>query len=295
MRSASSSGAPGTSGAAVVVAIVLAWTAPIAAAQVPPILTIEDASVTEGNAGTTVLTLRYALNQPTSTPVTGFVEVTPLTGAAFRPAIGGIACGGPGVDYVRLGGLLLLMQPDQANPPQGAVSITVCGDVFAEPDEHLWVRLGGIQGAQCFEGTCDGIGTIRNDGDTTPLPPSTFAVSDAAVTEPATGTKSVSFTVSLGSANPNRVEVDYRTIDGTARSTGPGTGPWTCPLIDYLGKTGRLVFQSGEVSKTVTTSICGGDSTSESNETFTLRLANPVGTTIADSSGTATIRNFKLG
>ncbi len=105
---------------------------------------------------------------------------------------------------------------------------------------------------------------------------------DAAVTEPATGTKSVGFTVSLGSASSNRIEVDYRTMDETARSTGPGTGPWTCPVVDDL-------------SETVTTSICGGDSTSESNETFTLRLANPVGTTIADSSGVATIRNFKLG
>lgn len=294
MQSPGSAAARPTRSAAAALASVLAWAIPAATAQVPPILTISDASVVEGNAGTTLLTLSYALNKPTSTPVTGFVEVTPLTGAAFRPPIGGTACGDPGVDYVRLGGLLLMMQPDLAKPPQGAVTITVCGDAFTEPDEHLFVRLGGIQGADCFEGTCDGIGTIRNDGDATPMPPATLAVSDVTVTEPTTGTKSMSFKVSLGSASLNPVAVNYRTADGTARATGSGTGPWTCPLIDYMSKRGQLEFASGEVTKSVTTTICGGDSTSEGSETFFLDLTNATGTTIADPRGVATIRNGGL-
>lgn len=300
----------GTLRATLISASVLAWTASPVAAQVPPVLSITDATVVEGNAGTTQLAFTLAVNQPLGGTVSGVVSVIGLSGASFRPAIRGQACGDPGVDYVWAadgpfqmtqtfstlpGGTYLNANPDPSVPPSAVLTIVVCGDLFTEPDEHLFVALQNVQGAQCFEGTCDGIGTIRNDGDTTPMPPSTLAVSDTTVTEPASGPKSVSFTVSLGSASASRVEVDYATADGTARSTGPGTGPWTCPLIDYFTKSGRLVFQSGEVRKTVTTSVCGGDSTGESNETFVLRLTNAQGTTIADASGTATIRNFKLG
>jgi hypothetical protein len=281
------------------VSAILAWailsSAATVLAQVPPVLTISDATVAEGNAGTTVLTLPYALNQPTSTTVTGYVEVTPLTGAAFSPAVGGAACGDTGVDFVRLNGLLLMMQPDPLKPPRGAITITVCGDVFTESDDHLWVRLRGIQGAQCYEGTCDAIGTIRNDGDTTPMPPSTFSIADVSVTEPVTGTHGVTFTVSLGSASSVPLQVDYRTVDGTARSTGAGTGPWACPMIDYQARSGTLQFPSGVVRKTVTTNVCGGDSSSEGNETFFLDLSNvSPGTAIADARGIATIRDGGL-
>jgi hypothetical protein len=264
-----------------------------AMAQVPPILTIRDASVVEGNAGTTTtLSFRYELNQPTSTLVTGGIEVIGLTGAAFNPAIGGGKCGDPGIDYKVLGGLLLYMSPNPTVAPSGAVSLTVCGDSYAEPNEHVFIRFVGVQGAQCFEGTCDGIGTIVNDGDKTAMPASTLSVSDPVVSEPITGTSNVTFTVSLGSASLNDISVAYRTVDGSARSTGSGSGPWTCPMIDYFSKSGTLPFPSGVVRKTVTTAVCGGDSTSESNETFRLTLSNASGTTIADAAGTATIRNF---
>ncbi len=222
----------------------LDWvTVPTASAQVPPTLTVIDASVVEGNTGTTTLTFRYSLDRTTSTPVTGAIEVIPLTGAAFRPAIGFKDCGNTGVDYKVLGGTLLMMQPNLNQPPEGAVSVTVCGDIYSEPDEHVLIRFIGVQGAQCFEGTCDGIGTIRNDGDTTPMPPSTLSVNDPVVTEPLTGTRSISFKISLGSANFDPVDVQYRTVDGSARATGPGSGPWTCPLIDYFSKNGQHTFQ----------------------------------------------------
>ncbi len=273
------------------VAVMMASAAPTASAQVPPTLTVTDASVVEGNTGTTTLTFRYSLNQTTSTPVTGAIEVIPLTGAAFRPAIGFKACGDPGVDYKVLGGTLLMMQPNLNQPPEGAVSVTVCGDIYSEPDEHIFIRFIGVQGAQCFEGTCDGIGTILNDRDTTPMPPSTLSVNDPVVTEPLTGTRSVAITVSLGSASSNVIDVEYRTVDGSARATGPGSGPWACPLIDYFSKNGKLTFQSGEVRKTVTTNVCGGDSSSESNETFKLLLENANGTQADDPVGVATIRN----
>ena len=275
------------------VAVMMASAVSTASAQAPPTLTVTDASVVEGNTGTTTLTFRYSLNRTTSTPVTGAIEVIPLTGAAFRPAIGFKDCVNAGVDFKVLGGLLLMMQPNLNQPPEGAVNVTVCGDIYSEPDEHVFIRFIGVQGAQCFEGTCDGIGTIRNDGDNTPMPPSTLSVNDPVVMEPSIGTRSMSFTVSLGSASSNAIDVRYRTVDGSARATGPGSGPWTCPLIDYFSKNGRLTFQSGEVRKTVTTNVCGGDSVSESDETFKLLLENANGTQIDDPVGIATIRNLQ--
>ena len=279
------------SSAALVVAGLVA--AATASSQVPPTLTIRDASVIEGNTGATTLTFRYSLDRTTSTPVTGAIEVIPLRGAAFRPAIGFKDCGNAGVDYKVLGGTLLMMQPNMTQPPEGAVSVTVCGDIYSEPDEHILIRFIGVQGAQCFEGTCDGIGTIRNDGDTTPMPPSTLSVNDPVVTEPLTGKKDVTFKIRLGSASLDDVSVDYRTVDGSARATGSGSGPWTCPLVDYFSKSGKHTFGSGEVEKTVTTYVCGGDSTSESNETFKLLLENATGTQVDDPTGVATIRNFQ--
>lgn len=281
------------SAAVAAVAVMTASAVPTASAQVPPTLTVTDASVVEGNTGTTTLTFRYSLDRTTSTPVTGAIEVIPLTGAAFRPAIGFKDCGNTGVDYKVLGGTLLMMQPNLNQPPEGAVSVTVCGDIYSEPDEHIFIRFSGVQGAQCFEGTCDGIGTIRNDGDTTRMPPSTLSVNDPVVTEPLTGTRSISFKISLGSANFDPIEVQYRTVDGSARAIGPGSGPWNCPLIDYFSKNGQHTFQRGEVEKTVTTNVCGGDSTSESSETFKLLLENATGTQVDDPVGVATIRNFQ--
>lgn len=278
-----------------------------ASAQVPPVLSITDATVVEGNAGTTQLAFTLSVNQALSGTVSGVVSVIGLSGAAFREAILGQSCGDPGVDFAwpadgpfqmsQAGGTLpsgtyLNGNPDPNAPPTATLTIVVCGDPYSETDEHLFVRLQNVKGAQCYEGTCDAIGTIRNDGDKTPMPASTLSVSDPVVTEPATGRKDVTFTVSLGSASPNDISVAYRTVDGSARSTGSGSGPWSCPLIDYLGKSGTLPFPSGVVRKTVTTSVCGGDSTSESNETFRLQLSSASGTSIADGSGTATIRNF---
>jgi hypothetical protein len=264
-----------------------------ASAAVPPTLTIDDASVTEGNSGTVVLRFFVRIDQSSTSPISAVFTAVPLTGASFHPPIGGAACGQPGVDYVNPGSVPINI-PANIVPAALSVAVTVCGDAFSEPDEQLFVNLQNVQGAQCFEGTCNGIGTIRNDGDTTPMPQSTLAVDDVSVTEPASGSKSAAFTVRLRAASAQTVTVDYATSDGTAKSTGPGTGPWTCPMVDYVGRKGRLTFASGEVSKTVSPTICGGDSQAESSETFNLDLSNATGTTIADPRGVATIRNFGL-
>jgi chitinase len=88
------------------------------------------------------------------------------------------------------------------------------------------------------------------------------------------------FTVSLDASQPARVTVDFATGDGTA--TAPS---------DYVPNAGTLTFAAGETTQTVTVPV-NGDTAVESDETFTVNLANAAGNaTIADATGVGTIAN----
>jgi hypothetical protein len=76
------------------------------------------------------------------------------------------------------------------------------------------------------------------------------------------------------------VTVDFTTGDGTA--TAPS---------DYAATSGTLTFAPGETAKTVTVQV-NGDTRRESNEAFTVNLANATGNaTIADGQAVGTIVN----
>src|SRR6185295_16536074 len=59
---------------------------------------------------------------------------------------------------------------------------------------------------------------------------------------------------------------------------------------DYASASGTLTFAAGETTKTIVVPITG-DTTVESNETFTVSLAAASGATIADGSAVGTIVN----
>lgn len=170
-----------------------------------------------------------------------------------------------------------------AAQPEGQINVAICGDTAAEPDQTFRLRLTGASNAGLGTNST-AIGTILNDD-------ATFSVDDMAVTEPVSGSRTASLTVRLSSASTNEVRVNYRTADGTALSTGPGTGPWNCSTIDYFPASGTLSIPAGSTSGVVNVSICGGDARGEPNQTFYLDLSSPVGTTILDARGAATIRD----
>jgi Ca2+-binding RTX toxin-like protein len=91
--------------------------------------------------------------------------------------------------------------------------------------------------------------------------------------------QSLSVTVSLAKASPLRVTVAYATADGSATA---GT--------DYTATSGTLVFAPGETSKSVAVPVLG-DTTYESDESFTLNLSGPVNAQLAKATATATITN----
>ena len=106
-------------------------------------------------------------------------------------------------------------------------------------------------------------------------------MADAQVQEGADAT--ADFTVTLSRAVSQTVTVDWATADGTATAGQ-----------DYTAANGTLTFRPGETSKTVSITILD-DSVEDDGETFTLRLSNASGATIADAEATGAINNDESG
>jgi hypothetical protein len=115
-----------------------------------------------------------------------------------------------------------------------------------------------------------------------PSPPS-LSINDVAKAEGDSGTTPFSFDVTLSSASTAPVTVHYATVDGTA--TAPD---------DYAAASGILTFAPGDIAKSVTIDV-QGDTASEADETFVVRLTNATGASLADDSGAATIRDDDSG
>ncbi|OYX00270.1 MAG: hypothetical protein B7Z15_20455, partial [Rhizobiales bacterium 32-66-8] len=106
-----------------------------------------------------------------------------------------------------------------------------------------------------------------------------LSIADVSVQEGNSGTRLMTFTVTLSAAAAGAVTVAYSTADGTATSGS-----------DYVAANGTLTFAAGETSKTIQVTV-KGDTVAEGNEAFTIRLANAAGATIADGSATGTLTN----
>lgn len=104
-------------------------------------------------------------------------------------------------------------------------------------------------------------------------------ISDVSVTEGNSGTVNANFNVTLSNSSTSIVTVNFATANGSAVSPG-----------DYTGGSGQVTFNPGVTSQTISIPVVG-DTTVESNETFTVNLSGAVNATIGDASGTGTIVN----
>ncbi|CAN5301594.1 hypothetical protein BH11BAC6_BH11BAC6_10470 [soil metagenome] len=107
----------------------------------------------------------------------------------------------------------------------------------------------------------------------------TISISDKSVTEGNSGTTTAKLKVTLSSASASIVTVNYTTADSTATA---GT--------DYVAKSGKLKFNPGQTSKTISILI-NGDTQVEPIEKIKILLSAPVNATIADGLGVGTIKN----
>lgn len=107
--------------------------------------------------------------------------------------------------------------------------------------------------------------------------PPSLSVSDPSVTEGDSGTRNLSYVISLSPASTDTVTVAYGTADNSAAEPA-----------DYARGGGMLTFAPGETAKTVTVPVTG-DLIDEHHETLFLNLANPTNAGLAELRGVGTI------
>ena len=117
-----------------------------------PSISINNVSLTEGNAGTTPFNFNVTLSSTSSQTVT--VSYNTSNGTA----VGGASCTG-GTDYKSLNSILTF-SPGQTSQP---ISVEVCGDTIPEPDKTFSVSLTSASSATIIPGQAVGVGTILND------------------------------------------------------------------------------------------------------------------------------------
>ncbi len=222
-----------------------------------PDVSIDDQSITEGNAGTSTLTFHVTLSHASSDTV-----------SVDYATNGGTATAADG-DYVAATGTVTF------NPGQTAqtVDVTVNGDLTHESDESFTVDLSNPSNAGVADAS--GEGTITNDDQVPDI-----SIDDQSVTEGDAGTSTLTFNVTLSNPSDQTVTVDYATSDGTATTADP----------DYDAATGTVTFNPGQTAQTVDVTV-NGDLTHESDETFTVDLSNETNAGVAEGSGTGTITN----
>jgi ELWxxDGT repeat protein len=201
-----------------------------------PELAVDDATVTEGHAGTQYATFTITLSDRSTLPVT--VSYTTANGTATGPS-----------DYTAVAGTLTFAPGEMTK----TVTVAVKGDRVGEPNENFFVKLSSPTNAVLadFQGT----GTIIDDEPR-------ISISDVTKSEGKKGkTTLFTFTVTLSAAYDQPVTMSFRTVDSTAM-TSDG---------DYVANTGTLTFNPGETTKTITITI-KGDTKREANETLYLDL-----------------------
>lgn len=142
---------------------------------------------------------------------------------------------------------------------------------------------------QIFTMNSDGTGRLQlTDASPSSLPSwsaggapltSGFSVSNVRVKEGNDGTSQAIFTVRLVGVREGTQSISFKTADGTAIAGS-----------DYTATEGVLTFGPDDQTKTVVVPITG-DTGGEADEKFTLNLSEPVGATIGDAEGVATIVN----
>src|SRR5205814_8792928 len=154
-------------------------------------ITIGDATVLEGNTGTTAATVTVTLDPASIHPVS--VDWATADGTATLADN----------DYQGASGTLTFA-PGQTSQ---TITVLVNGDTKFEPDETFTVNLSG----QCSAGVVKSAGllTIQNDDGVPGI-----TINDVTVTEGNSGTTNAVFTVSRATPSSQTISVNYATADG---------------------------------------------------------------------------------
>ncbi len=219
-----------------------------------PVLSIGDASITEGNSGTQVLTFTVTKQGESALPI------------SFNFATANDTATVAGNDYVAASGTGTI-------PVTGAIgtttiSVTINGDSAIETDEQFFVNLSAPQRAVIGDGQA--VGTIVNDDQQTTTTTITTTPSPSVVGQAYTANISVSGT-QLSPTGTVSVS------DGVS-SCGPltlvaGTAPLSTASCTLTG--------TAAGTRTLTASYAPADSRSLASSGTTSHTVNLIGTTVA--------------
>lgn len=221
-----------------------------------PVLTVEPAEVVEGGPGETrYLEFELRLSSAPRRTVSVYLETVPLTAT-------------PQVDYLPAEGTATFIVFEGQRIAH-RVRVPILGDAAIEPNETLILKLSRITNAVLA--SSQAVGQIVNDDG--PI----LSVRDVIALEPSQGFSEARFEVVLSGSTTQRVSVSYFTANQTA--TGGA---------DFQATSGWLTFLPGQSRQYVSVPI-RADRVKEDPETFELRLSSPVGATLFQPVGRATI------
>jgi CSLREA domain-containing protein len=220
-----------------------------------PLISVDDVSFT-GADSVVAQGFAVTLSNPGSQTVTVHYETANDTAIA-------------GEDYTAASGTLTF------NPGETSqnVPVTILPDTVNEATEQFFLNLDIPVNATIADN--QGIGTIPNDD-----PDVSFSIDDVTHTEGNSGTVSYTFTITKTGNTAQTTSVDWSTVNGSATAAN-----------DFAGVPATtLNFLPADTAKQVTV-LVNGDISFESDETFIVRLSNPVNAFLTDGDGLGTIQN----
>jgi hypothetical protein len=236
----------------------------------PPAVSVGNVSVTEAPGATLDFAVSIAA-QP-AYPLT--VDYQTVDGSASAPA--------------RYGALSGTLTWNPGDPLVQHVVVSVVNDtIYNEGGSTDNTQTMSLATTETVNGTtASGTGTIVDDE----VQPPVLRIGDVSIREGDDHTRTVKVTVTLNHPSNQQISVNYTTQSGSAPNGAVG-GANAKNGTDFKAKAGGLIFRPKVVSKVISLAVYG-DTTSEGDETFTVKLSNAApanGVFIARDTGTVTI------
>ncbi|MGI8758559.1 MAG: Calx-beta domain-containing protein, partial [Acidimicrobiales bacterium] len=212
----------------------------------PSTVSIDDVTVTEGDAGTTDAT--FTVTRSTSTGA-ATVEVQTVDATATAPS-----------DYLALSTTVSFAEGETTK----TVTVTVNGDSEVEPDEFFLVALSNPTGVEIADG--EGTGAILNDDvaapttttSTTTTPPGTVVTIDDTVASNGTrGRVSGTITCDAGRVFALRLSLTQSSASARGSTSGTCTGSPQPFAIDFTARGATFIAGSAEACVVPRTAVAG--------------------------------------
>jgi Calx-beta domain len=220
--------------------------------------------VPEGNSGTSNITFRAVLTNPTVQVIT--VNYATIDGTAVA-----------GSDYVATSGTITIPAGALESSP---VNIPINGDTTVEPNELFNLSLSNATNVSFASSSA--LAIILNDDATVQFTDSAFAVDEGA------GFRLINVT-RVGDTT-RTATVHYATSDNAGLQSCTVSNFFASERCDYGTTAGTLQFAVGETTKAIVIPIVD-DAIQDGTEVFTIALSSPTGALLGSPS-TATITIF---